>query len=127
MDYLVIFLSFFLYFLQAYGSFIFVPLIYLIFYFAIRWAGVKTKTLCLGLTILCVPILLWSWLLRSIFPVEDASELWTLVVGFWSDAFTPSPMTPLLAYTSLSMLAGGILCAVGITKKRQRNKSQAAV
>jgi hypothetical protein len=127
MDYLVIFLSFFLYFLQAYGSFIFVPLIYLIFYFAIRWAGVKTKTLSLGLTILCVPILLWSWLLRSIFPVEDASGLWEWVVRFWNDVFTYSPMTYVGAYTLISMLTGGILCAVGIARKRRQKRFQAAV
>ncbi|MDZ4360285.1 MAG: hypothetical protein U1B84_28370 [Variovorax sp.] len=127
MDYLVIFLSLALYFFQAYGFLILVPLIYAIFYFAIRWAGVKTKTLCAGLTLLCVPILFWLWLVGPIFPIEDASELWTLAADLWSDAFTPSPMTPLLAYTSLSMLAGRILCALGIAKKRQRNKPPAAV
>ncbi|RQO48812.1 hypothetical protein DBV14_19325 [Variovorax sp. KBW07] len=126
MEYLVIFLSLFLYFLQTYGSFIFVPLIYLVFYFAIRWAGVKTKTLCLGLTILSVPILLWSLLLRSIFSVEDASELWRRIVDILDDAFTFSSMTGVGVYTWLSMVVGAILCAAGIAKKRRQERFQAA-
>lgn len=127
MNDLVIFFSLFLYFFANVGSFIFVPLIYLVFYFAIRWVGVKTKTLCLGLTILCLPILLWSLLLRSLLLIEDTSGLWRRIVDILNDAFTFSSMTSVGVYTWLSMVAGAILCTVEITKKRRQKRIQAAI
>lgn len=120
MDYSTSFLSIFLYFFQTYSLFIFIPIVYLIGYFLLRWIGVKTKTLCLGLTFLCVPILFWFLLHRSIFHAGSVMRIGEIVVDSWRYAFTTPPMILWTLFNLLSMAAGGALCAVAMAKKRQQ-------
>lgn len=127
MEYLVFFLSLLLYFWNRYGMFVLVPLVYSGVYFAIRWLGVKNKVLCLGLTLLCIPILFWLLLVRrNFFMADNASELWAMVAGSLSRVFTPSLANPWSFWSLLSMGMGLILCTVGIVKKRRMKQDQAA-
>ncbi|KIQ30055.1 hypothetical protein RT97_18090 [Variovorax paradoxus] len=127
MEYLVVFLSLLLYFWQRHGLFIFVPLVYSIGYLLLGWIGVKTRILRLGLTLLCVPILFWSFLFRrSFFMAEDASEFWAMAVSLWHEVLTASPTNPWIICTTLSMAAGSILCSMGISKKRRTKQRQSA-
>lgn len=124
MDYPTPFLAFLLYFFQTYSLFIFIPIVYLSAYFLIKLIGTKTKTLCLGLTFLCVPILFWFLLHRSIFHSGSVLKIWAIVVDSWRYAFITSSTIFWTVFNLLSMAAGGALCAAGIAKKRQQKNAE---